>query len=141
MITVTTVRDMIRGVADRWDSHYPVGYSGFEPEKKRAISRKLADLNKEKATPDEVEAIVGNSSWTDLNCDSCGADHLPVIVTVGAKPEIESATANLCYSCCGAAWISMLDATAKTERYAKPISAMQTLRDPASAARIASGKP
>jgi len=108
MITVTTVRDLIRGVAERWDSHYPIGYSGFEPEKKRAISRKLADLDKEKATAKEVEAIIGNSSWTDLSCNSCRADHLPVIVTVGEEPECESATANLCYSCCVEAWSMMV---------------------------------
>lgn len=81
------------------------------------------------------------SSRASLSCDSCGAGDLPVIVTVGEKSAPESATASLCFSCCGAAWISMMEGTARMDKELKVRSAMRTLRDPASAARIASGKP
>ena len=107
MITVTTVRDLIREVSARWDRQYPANDS-LGPKNKHSISRGLAALDKEKATAKDVEAIVGNGSWTNLDYDSCGANHLPVIVTVGEKPGIETATANLCYSCCMEAWSMMV---------------------------------
>ena len=107
MIIVTTVRDQIRRISDAWDAYHPSEYWGIGPDRRDAISRKLAELDKEKATAEEIKAIIGNDSWTNLRCDSCKADNLPMVVTVGEESAPESATANLCYSCCGVAWTSM----------------------------------
>lgn len=100
MITVTTVRDVIKNVADRW----ALQYEGTIRPEKIAIGEKLKAMNLETASAKDVAKVIGNTSWTNLECDSCGASNLPIIITVGAPPEIESRTANLCMGCCKLAW-------------------------------------
>ena len=98
-----TVRSLIRAVADRWDRQYPPGHKHTAPDKV-AIGVRLRALDAETATAAEVDAIIGNSSWTDVpRCDDCGAVGLSVVVQVGEALDYESATAHLCLPCLRAA--------------------------------------
>lgn len=43
--------------------------------------------------------IIGNTTWTDLQCDECEQDHLDSVLKLGALPDSESRTVTLCASC------------------------------------------
>ena len=87
-------RTLIREVASRWDYQYPkaIGARGD-------TSKALHALNAETATAAEVNAIIGNDSWTTIpDCDECNQKVLEV-VEVGEEPDYESSTARLCKEC------------------------------------------
>ena len=68
------------------------------PECAETIGKKLLALG-ENPSPDAVDAVIGNSSWTMTpRCDECGSEEVPV-VQVGEEPDYESNTAILCESC------------------------------------------
>ncbi len=49
--------------------------------------------------PDQVDAVIGNTSWTEAGrCSECKATS-PVLVRMGDEPDYESATAWLCPKC------------------------------------------
>ena len=93
-----TERDLIRGVADAWGRQF-ISTSGEHNETKM----RLVSLNKETATADEVNEIIGNASWTNIKCDQCGT-LVKLVVQVGKVPAYESNTANLCTTCLTAAY-------------------------------------
>lgn len=89
-----TQRDLIRGLPEKWRRQYPDGgYYG-----RKDVQGKLDALNCETATVEDVAAIIGNTSWTDIHCDACD-ESVPWIVRVGQEPDYESATAHLCGKC------------------------------------------
>ena len=49
-------------------------------------------------TREQVDAAIGNASWTSTKCDHCGARDVPV-VELGQEPDYESATADVCAEC------------------------------------------
>lgn len=49
-------------------------------------------------TPEQVNAVIGNSSWTRLACDQCGKE-VETVIVVGHTPDHESGTALLCITC------------------------------------------
>lgn len=53
-------------------------------------------------TPEQVDEVIGNSSWTDTDCDQCGSSREPV-VTVGDEEDFDSSTSTLCRGCVEAA--------------------------------------
>jgi hypothetical protein len=99
-----TTRDKIRGVAAAWEKAYgpnerrPGWYSSGISDDREATFRKLKELDKETASADEVATIIGNKSWTQLSCDSCG-DYVDRIVEIGQEPDYESRTVDICYPC------------------------------------------
>lgn len=96
MKTITT-RDCIRNIAKRWSLQYSSSYWAKDHDKQR-IGAALASLDKETATAADVAAIIGNSSWTKLECDECGKT-VDAVVEVGHEPDYESSTARLCLPC------------------------------------------
>ena len=70
-----------KGVAARWREQYTstspkaasLGYSYWPDESKRAIYDKLVALG-EDPDPDQVDAIIGNGSWTRVACNA-NEDH------------------------------------------------------------------
>lgn len=105
---LTTHRDAIRNVANRWIEQYAPFTNdlplfsfrnGLKSEKtKKQISEELDALNKETATPQDVASIIGNESWTRLVCNECNKE-VDAILTVGEEPDYESHTADLCMDC------------------------------------------
>jgi hypothetical protein len=93
---VITQRSLIRDVAKRWKLQYRDARSGTD---KIEVGRKLAMLDGETASADAVNAIIGNSSWTQVpKCDECGASR-EVVVQLGEEPDYESHTACICVEC------------------------------------------
>jgi hypothetical protein len=111
-----TQRDLIRKVAERWHQqydHYPEDdrplfsvRNGMRTQlNKREIASHLDMLNKETATADDVNTIIGNKSWTRLTCDECGSETITEVMEVGQEPDYESNTARLCLECIKKAYI------------------------------------
>jgi len=49
-------------------------------------------------TPEQVNEIIGNTSWTDCRCDECGKS-VDKVIQVGQDPDYESSTAEICVQC------------------------------------------
>lgn len=49
-------------------------------------------------TADDINHIIGNSSWTSINCDVCGRDKQDV-VELGQEADYEATPAYVCYDC------------------------------------------
>lgn len=96
-----TQRGLIREVLARWEGQYPEYAAGSgDPNWRFAGTRRnLLRLDLESATAAGVDAAIGNSSWTDISCDSCGQSGLAAAVQVGQVADYESATAVLCLDC------------------------------------------
>lgn len=54
--------------------------------------------------PDAVNAVIGNTSWTECVCSDCQAQ-VEQVIRVGQEPDYESATAYLCADCLRAAFV------------------------------------
>ena len=93
-----TERDLIRGIADAW-GHPHKEANGDNYRTWVALD----SLNKETASADEVSKIIGNDSWTRINCDECGKRVL-LVVQVGLEPDYDVSNANLCATCLTAAY-------------------------------------
>ena len=67
MIERLTRQQLAERASNRWDAQYPPELCDKD---KAAIGHQLRAMPF--ANPSLVEAIVGNSSWTQLECDPCG---------------------------------------------------------------------
>ena len=64
-----------------------------------SVGAELAKLNPETVSKGEVDALIGNKSWTRVeNCSECGAEAVAV-VELGEEPDYDSMTAFVCESC------------------------------------------
>ena len=89
-----TLRSQVLGVVDRWKEQYPKAKGD-----KLGILRKLEALDLKKAIPEDLEHIIGNSSWAcPTKCRECNK-YFDVAVEVGEPPDWESATTQLCHNC------------------------------------------
>jgi len=103
-----TRRELIRNVAAKWREQYEPfkddgllfgEWNGVRIKKTKAqVADELDALDKEKATAEDVAAIIGNASWTRLTCDECGKE-CETVLRVGQPPDYESRTACLCIRC------------------------------------------
>ena len=96
MITVIHQRDIIRGVAEKWAFTYTGNYHRW-PDK-RVIGMKLAALDLETASAQEINDIIGNATWTVLMCTECDQSH-SVLVRVGQEPDYDAQWVDLCMGC------------------------------------------
>lgn len=92
-------RALVATVAARWKAEYLIG--GTPSEDRLAILKRLEALPST-ALPEDVAAVIGNSSWTELRCHECGL-RVERVVQVGEEPDYESSTASLCVPCLGLA--------------------------------------
>lgn len=84
--------------AARWADQYGNDGNGYGSDKAATLCA-LRALG-QNPSPDEVDRVIGNRSWTQVPaCDACDADDLPAVVVVGQEPDYESATAHLCGNC------------------------------------------
>lgn len=49
--------------------------------------------------PNDVDAVIGNSSWTRIICNECRQHDVSSAVQIGEEPDIESNTALICPDC------------------------------------------
>jgi hypothetical protein len=95
-----TKRYKIDVVADRWKHQYydiSRGWTQTLRGSTENVYRRLKELP-QGATEEQVAGIIGNRSWTKLQCDECGKA-VSAVVQVGAPPDYESSTAWLCLDC------------------------------------------
>lgn len=92
-------------VAAQWYRNYYRNYQWMKPnlhlggpEAKYAELLVLGD----NPDPDEVDRIIGNTSWTECRCDECNKA-FEQVVQVGDEPDYESSTAKMCKGCLKAA--------------------------------------
>jgi hypothetical protein len=110
-----TQRDLIAGVAAAWErQYYHRGGSGCDAQwswtmngDSATIYRQLAALDPATATLEQVERIVGNRSWTRLDCDGCEAE---VTEAVEVADNDGDWSTTLCRACLTAA-LALLPAT------------------------------
>uniref|UniRef100_A0A6M3LMC0 Uncharacterized protein n=1 Tax=viral metagenome TaxID=1070528 RepID=A0A6M3LMC0_9ZZZZ len=89
-----TIRSQMLDVIERWKGQYPIPRPRFKD-----VLPKLEALDLTTATPNDVAAIIGNSSWVGpLQCNECG-NLFTEVVMLGEKPDYESSTATVCKSC------------------------------------------
>ena len=97
---VITTRERIATVAERWKKQYYHGSNGWiftTSGPSNDVYKQLRTLP-ESATEQDVIDIIGNTSWTRLTCDECGANVASLII-IGQPPDIESDTAAVCLDC------------------------------------------
>lgn len=93
-----TQTQLIVRAAQRWKDQYTMvgGEWRYGPDKS-ATHAKLEALGPN-ASVEEVNAAIGNTSWTMITCHECGQDCTDV-VQIGQEPDYESSTANVCVAC------------------------------------------
>jgi hypothetical protein len=85
---IMTRAEQVAGVPARWERQYE-RYFSHDPEdtkRKQAITSALLSLP-DGFTGDEVDEIIGNTSWTRLACDHCGRDS-KALVSLGDDPYV-----------------------------------------------------
>jgi hypothetical protein len=78
----------------RWKEQYGCGRWGQD----KVEIRELLNALPKPVDPNEVDRIIGNTSWTYLACSECRKD-AEEVVRVGHEPDYESCTAYLCKAC------------------------------------------
>ena len=91
-----TERDLIRKIAASWFNQYQAWFKDY-PDKKITYGKLLA-LDKENASPADIESIIGNDAWTAQYCNEC-KELSTIIVEVGEEPGYDSSTAKICPDC------------------------------------------
>lgn len=108
VMKLITIRSQIRDVSERWDRRYKSGTYGAD---KVETGKRLAEIDPETATAEEVAAIIGNDSWAcRQDCDECGEESTILVrvggepdyrgvVRVGEEPTYGSAPSEICQEC------------------------------------------
>jgi len=89
----------------RWYEQYAKTESSWESASvwtsdkrtKRQIHELLVSFGSNPSAED-VNSAIGNTSWTDCNCDECGKS-VESLVQIGEEPNYESCTAEVCFPC------------------------------------------
>ena len=95
-VTVLTRRDIIKRVARRWAKQYPENDERRYDFSPRAIQKKLDALNLETVEPEVIDEIIGNNSWTTLQCTFCCED-----VEKALELDTNEYVERLCERCLG----------------------------------------
>lgn len=101
---VITRQTLANTAAEQWKSNYFIKGRWMKVlfGDSEQIYKQLAALGPN-PNPDDVDAIIGNNSWTSVRkCCEC-SERGPVIVQVGEPVGYESHTAYLCSRCLGMA--------------------------------------
>lgn len=93
---VITLRDRIRRVPERWKNQYEP-FEQHSPDKLE-IYNKLLLLDLDTCFTSDIKNIIGNNSWTRLDCDECQRE-VDWLVRLGEAPDYESRTACICKDC------------------------------------------
>jgi len=89
-----TRQSLANKACERWAEQYPIERW---PDR-QLVLKKLIELG-DNCNPDEVDAIIGNGSWTRTKCDECNNDDGVDVIQLGQEPDYESNTANICKDC------------------------------------------
>jgi hypothetical protein len=87
---ILTEQSKCKGIVNEWIRQYG-------KNEKRGILHKLQKL-KGVGTPKEIADIIGNDSWTSLDCSECG-EKVGDVIVLGEPQDYESYTAYICKKC------------------------------------------
>ena len=110
---IITKRDQIKSVLQRWEEQYSEAEYKLWPET-RKIYAKLKTLDFDVATEEDIAAIIGNDTWTRLDCGECGKS-VEAVVHMGEEEDYGSLTIFLCESCIGQAYEAFMASKNRTE--------------------------
>jgi hypothetical protein len=107
---IITVRDLIRDIVATWLASYPVcdpqhhmhraALKMDHSRKSIEIYGKLLKLDVETATPKDVAKIIGNDSWTAMECDECGEKKPVAVARVGLDSDFDDRPeTTICRAC------------------------------------------
>lgn len=110
---IITQRNLIMTVCDNWRNQYrgcdnPDDDQSTYGQDKREIYLKLKGLDLQSCSADDVNEIIGNSSWTIMTCNECEAE-TDWVIEVGNPPDYESRTARLCRKCAASVAKALID--------------------------------
>lgn len=89
---IITKQDRILGVSEAWRKQHPVGCKeSFEIKYKKL--KALRNL-----TEKTIALIIGNRSWTRLECTECRLDS-DIIIQFDDVPNYETSTVWICLQC------------------------------------------
>lgn len=91
-----TTKYLLKELPNRYKAQYTKNQifdNGLSSENIIALLEGESELTKERANE-----IIGNTSWTQNNCDECGKDS-DSVVQLGQEPDYDSSTANICFDC------------------------------------------
>ena len=101
-----TVRDRIKAIPVEWRRQYykPISMSWGTLINRDAgqVYTKLCGLDTDTCLKQDIDTIIGNTSWTRIVCDNCGKD-VGAVIQLGQELDYESSTANICVDCLGQA--------------------------------------
>lgn len=92
-----SIKDQVATVAKRWEKQYITCSVAFTDPKRKKIWFELLSLD-EKATPEDVEKIIGNHTWIGDRCDECH-NIVNEYFEIGWEPVCGDAIASLCKKC------------------------------------------
>lgn len=97
---VLTKREVIQGVPERWKQQY-FGLDGWRST--RADNREdtyhaLKALDLASCTEADIEAVIGNRSWTRLECDGCERE-VDKICFLRSHSQNEYGSCSYCKDC------------------------------------------
>ncbi len=91
---VLTLSQVIADAPKRWAAQYDGTTYADKQEKTERLAALLPGF-----TAEQVNAIIGNSSWTELKCDLCGEN---VEAVIGCSPywdDFGERSISMCASC------------------------------------------
>ena len=93
---IITKRERIKGVLESWRKQY----FGTKYEGKKEIEDELAKLNLLRVNEKVIAKIIGNNTWTSLECGEC-KENVQIIVRFMEKyeNELEANSCDLCIDC------------------------------------------
>lgn len=95
MIVITT-RDRIKDVAKRWKAQYHSKGGWVVPifGNREEVYLDLKKLNIDTCKKEDVDNIIGNTSWTDLTCNECNRHRNSLVILEKSESYFE-----ICPSC------------------------------------------
>lgn len=88
---LVTRQILANGVTERWLRQYPKkDYEGCE---KWIIYERLVSLG-DNPNPDDVNKVIGNNSWTSIECDICGRS-----VDKAIEADVSGYDSHICFNC------------------------------------------
>jgi len=96
-VRVITTRDRIKGVAESWKAQYYSKGGWVAPIYGRGreyVFLNLQKLNLNTCKKEDVDNIIGNTSWTDLTCNECNRHRNSLVILEKSESYFE-----ICPSC------------------------------------------